>query len=115
MKPEGMAPGVKDALTDLIFSDKEPPSFSLPRSFAQTTTRTRVQAVLGCQQSPPTVYHGTGNSSSVVYVKNAGKSRHETLDSEYTEQQRPRLICSLWPRPALERLCYVAGYGKSIN
>lgn len=110
-----MALGVKEALTDLIFSDKVAKSLHLSRCLALLLTTTRVHSLLGCQQSPPTVYHCSGNSSSVIYVKNAGKNRHETLDSEYTEQQRPRLICSLWPRPALERLCYMAGYVESMN
>ncbi len=93
--------GVKEFFANLLFSDKIslPASLALsphlplclallftqslkwPHTHTYTQTHSPVQC---CQQSPLTVYHGCGNSSSVMYEKNASKNKHETLDAAYT-------------------------------
>lgn len=45
MKPEGTAPSVKDALTDLIFSDKVAKSLPLPRCLALSLKQSHARSL----------------------------------------------------------------------
>ena len=72
-------------------------------SLSHTNDHTHIQThspVQCCQQSPLTVYHGCGNSSSVMYERNASENKHETLDAAHTERHQhaaPSKISS-WSR-----------------
>ena len=75
----------------------------LSLSLSHTNDHTHIQThspVQCCQQSPLTVYHGCGNSSSVMYERNASENKHETLDAAHTERHQhaaPSKISS-WSR-----------------
>lgn len=63
----------------------------LSLSLSHTNDHTHIQThspVQCCQQSPLTVYHGYGNSSSVMYERNASENKHETLDAAHTEHHQ---------------------------
>lgn len=97
-------------LCNLIFSDKLTNNPLILRSLSvwlllallcahfthlHTHTHTRTQThspAQRCQQSPLTVYHGSGNSSSVMYEKNGSKNKHENVDVTNTEHHHARLM-----------------------
>lgn len=106
-----MEGGSRRVLCNLIFSDKITNNLLIPHSSSvwlslllshshvrthpgtHTKIQTRSQA-LCCQQSPLTVYHSCGNSSSVVYEKNASKNKHENVDVTHKEPHHARFTVS---------------------
>lgn len=99
------------------------PFRSVTQMVLHTHTQTPAQC---CQQSPLTVYHGCGNSSSVMYEKNASKNKHENLDIAHTRshniiQDSAFYLCAapvkhlLQPRLSASRLCLQRAIARYNN